>query len=323
MRPVVHSIGGFLGAGKTTTIHRLMMQSDVRTGVVVNDFGALNIDEALIASRGGNVVGLTNGCVCCTIGDDLGGALARLCAVASGLQRIFVETSGVSDPRKTAQIVALEATVTPGRVVTVVNAYDFPTVFKDNYLHDTLKRQIVRADYIMLSHVDVAPEPSYNKTLDALQELGIGCARIVLGGQEDETCFTLSTDSTFAGESEQSRVQGMFHCEEPGPTARQAPPFWQWHWGPDAEGDQFPMSQIQLEHWLASLPPEIVRVKGVVRLLSHNHYSVVHKVGQRHLFSTLDAPPFCGLVVIGRYPSVLARNMGQEFKNFIVKQAKS
>lgn len=72
MKPVVHIIGGFLGAGKTAAINRFMTDSESRTGVIVNDFGALNIDETLIASRGGDVIGLTNGCVCCTMGDDLG-----------------------------------------------------------------------------------------------------------------------------------------------------------------------------------------------------------------------------------------------------------
>ena len=65
-------IGGFLGAGKTTLINRLLKSADRRWGVLVNDFGAINIDAELIASRDGDSVALTNGSVCCGMGEDHG-----------------------------------------------------------------------------------------------------------------------------------------------------------------------------------------------------------------------------------------------------------
>lgn len=69
-------IGGFLGAGKTTLLnHLLTLAQGRRLAVLVNDFGALNIDAALVASRDGSTIALTNGCVCCQIGDDLTAAL--------------------------------------------------------------------------------------------------------------------------------------------------------------------------------------------------------------------------------------------------------
>ncbi|MEO8937593.1 MAG: GTP-binding protein, partial [Burkholderiaceae bacterium] len=69
-------IGGFLGAGKTTLLNRLLRESQgQRLAVLVNDFGTLNIDAELVASNAGDTIALTNGCVCCSIGDDLTTAL--------------------------------------------------------------------------------------------------------------------------------------------------------------------------------------------------------------------------------------------------------
>ena len=65
-------IGGFLGAGKTTLLNRLLAAAAGRRfAVLVNDFGALDIDGRLVAAHGGDTVALANGCLCCTIGDSL------------------------------------------------------------------------------------------------------------------------------------------------------------------------------------------------------------------------------------------------------------
>ena len=72
-------ISGYLGAGKTTLINKLLSHPALPqdTAVLVNDFGDINIDESLIrsASADGTVIGLSNGCICCSISDDLSKAL--------------------------------------------------------------------------------------------------------------------------------------------------------------------------------------------------------------------------------------------------------
>src|SRR5689334_11982857 len=74
-------IGGFLGAGKTTLVNALLAQpGGARLAVLVNDFGAVNIDASLIAAREGDTIALSNGCVCCAMGDDLGRGIAALLA---------------------------------------------------------------------------------------------------------------------------------------------------------------------------------------------------------------------------------------------------
>lgn len=72
-------IGGFLGAGKTTLLnHWLSASRGVRMAVLVNDFGAINLDAELVRSRSGDTIALSNGCVCCQIGNDLAQAFIRV-----------------------------------------------------------------------------------------------------------------------------------------------------------------------------------------------------------------------------------------------------
>ena len=98
-------IGGFLGAGKTTLLNHWLRHADgQRLAVLVNDFGALNIDAGLIKAHSGDTIALTNGCVCCQIGDDLSMALIGVLQQRERFDAVVVEASGVSDPWRIAQL---------------------------------------------------------------------------------------------------------------------------------------------------------------------------------------------------------------------------
>ncbi len=93
-------IGGWLGAGKTTLLNRLLRAADAgeRIAVLVNDVGEVNLDVDLVASRDGDTVELTNGCVCCTIGDSLSATLRDLVLGDRPPDRVVVEASGIAEP---------------------------------------------------------------------------------------------------------------------------------------------------------------------------------------------------------------------------------
>ena len=92
-------IGGYLGAGKTTLVNRLLSDSGGRRlAVLVNDFGAINVDAGLVSSRSGETISLTNGCVCCSMGGELLFELAGLRDRDDPPEHVIIEASGVGDP---------------------------------------------------------------------------------------------------------------------------------------------------------------------------------------------------------------------------------
>ena len=100
------TIGGFLGAGKTTLVNHILRNAGgQRIVVFVNDFGAINIDYDLIETEDTDRVSLSNGCVCCSLNDDLIGAIIGFCE-GDPPDAFIVEASGVADPRALDQSIA-------------------------------------------------------------------------------------------------------------------------------------------------------------------------------------------------------------------------
>jgi G3E family GTPase len=100
----VSIVGGFLGAGKTTLVNHLLASGGTRFGVIVNEFGTLGVDGALIETlEQGDVTELANGCLCCFGRDDLVEALIKLGLRDDPPEHILIELSGVADPVPVAQ----------------------------------------------------------------------------------------------------------------------------------------------------------------------------------------------------------------------------
>ncbi|HTE81916.1 MAG TPA: GTP-binding protein [Reyranella sp.] len=145
-------IGGFLGAGKTTLLNRLLAGGTGRRfAVLVNDFGALDIDGRLVAEHGGDTIALANGCVCCTIGDSLIETLVKMAEMPDRFDHIVVEASGVADPARIADLAVLEPRLIRDGVVVVVDAWDVRARAEDQRIGDTVVRQIKAADLIVLN----------------------------------------------------------------------------------------------------------------------------------------------------------------------------
>ena len=94
-------VTGYLGSGKTTHINRRLKQAEgIRYAVLINDFGDLNIDVELIEDQTASSINLMNGCVCCSIGNDVEGALEQLRAVSNSIDWVLLEASGVADSKR-------------------------------------------------------------------------------------------------------------------------------------------------------------------------------------------------------------------------------
>ncbi len=153
-------LGGFLGAGKTSLLnHLLRTQQRERVLVMVNDFGAINIDAELIASGAPGmpegIISLTNGCVCCAVGGDLMQAFLKVLQLPDPPGRILVEASGVGDPARIAQIGRAGAGFRCEGVVTVADAEAVRRLAADRYVGDTVRAQLQAADLVLLNKADL------------------------------------------------------------------------------------------------------------------------------------------------------------------------
>ena len=155
MIPVV-VLAGFLGAGKTTLLNHLLRTSGgTRIGVVVNDFGQINIDAFAVSAQVDSMVSLSNGCLCCAVdGTELDGMLAKL--AAADLDVIVIEASGLAEPSALVRMVLQAPDVSYGGLIYVVDAVEFAAV-------PHLSRDLEHADLVVLNKVDrVASLPSFD-----------------------------------------------------------------------------------------------------------------------------------------------------------------
>lgn len=119
------AITGHLGAGKTTVTNHLLTRPGARLGVVVNDFGEINVDAALVTGQIDEAAAISGGCLCCL--PDSGGlddALAKLAHPRLRLDAILVEASGIADPIALARLIRYSGVdrVRPGGLIEVVDA---------------------------------------------------------------------------------------------------------------------------------------------------------------------------------------------------------
>jgi G3E family GTPase len=149
-------LGGWLGAGKTTLVNRLLRAAGGRRiAVLVNDFGEAGIDADLIESRDGSVMNLAGGCVCCAIGSDLLEALIALPRKGVPFDLVLVETSGVALPASVARAARLAPGVEVEGVVVLVDAETVRARADDRHVGDMVRQQLAEADLLLLNKVDL------------------------------------------------------------------------------------------------------------------------------------------------------------------------
>lgn len=150
---------GFLGAGKTTLLNRILNgQHGLRVGVLVNDFGAINIDAELVEGVEENTIRLSNGCVCCEVRDDLVSSLEQFLTRTEAVEYVILEASGVADPEGIVMTFLNQRYERLLRLDSITCLVDAEGIFADgdNERLNMLKmRQIGFADLVVLNKVDL------------------------------------------------------------------------------------------------------------------------------------------------------------------------
>lgn len=248
-------IGGYLGAGKTTLLNRVLEEPGARRlGVIVNDFGELGIDADRLAGDGDGVVNLPNGCVCCTLGDDLHGALMTLTAADPSPDQIVIEASGVAEPRA----VAAWSTVPPfepGGVVVVAAADSVRERSRDRYVGGEVTRQLAAADLLVVSKADLLPLVDVPAVVKWCAETS-GGAPVIIAGFGD-----VPTDVVLGLRPDLSAEAGAESSPPEGSHDHAHLAYGRWAW----ESDQ-PVRRAAVDDFLARIPPSVLRLKGIVAL---------------------------------------------------------
>lgn len=158
MIPVV-LLTGFLGSGKTTLLNHLLGSArGTRIGVVVNDFGQINVDAMAVAGQVDSMVALDNGCLCCVADtSDIDEMLGKL--AGAQLDVIVIEASGLADPQTMVRklLASADPRVRYGGLVTVLDAAGFA---ETHDRHPELAKALKIADLLVVNKVDLAGSPA-------------------------------------------------------------------------------------------------------------------------------------------------------------------
>ncbi|OFI38147.1 cobalamin biosynthesis protein CobW [Arthrobacter sp. SW1] len=159
---------GYLGAGKTSLLNHLLRQPGARVGVIVNDFGDINVDAGLVTGQIDEPASISGGCICCL--EDAGGlddALDRLSAPRLALDVIIIEASGLAEPLTLRQLVQTTAVerVRFGGLVDVIDAVEH---FRTVDTKDLPPLRYSAASLAIVNKLDLVPAPEREETLERI-----------------------------------------------------------------------------------------------------------------------------------------------------------
>jgi G3E family GTPase len=162
---------GFLGAGKTTLLNRILNgEHGLRVAVLVNDFGSINIDADLVVGVEDDVISLANGCVCCTMRDDLSEAVTSVIERPERPEYILLEASGVADPSGIAVTFLNPNLRERVRLDSITCVVDADQVFAAPEQMELKIRQVAFSDMVLLNKVDLVDEEQHTKIREWLDK---------------------------------------------------------------------------------------------------------------------------------------------------------
>ncbi|RZM27208.1 MAG: GTP-binding protein [Pedobacter sp.] len=177
---------GFLGAGKTTLLNQIITRKpETRFAIVENEIGEMSIDAELVVKGATELVELNNGCLCCSLNDDIFEVLNELWDKREQWDHLIIEATGIADPANIAQPFLTMEEVKRGyvlkRVICVVDAEQI-----EDQLRDTQEaiQQIVFSDLILLNKTEKV-SPEYLAELQVTLKTINPFATVYIGTQED------------------------------------------------------------------------------------------------------------------------------------------
>jgi G3E family GTPase len=316
---------GFLGAGKTTLLNRILSGNHgLRVGVLVNDFGSINIDAELVVGVDDNMISLTNGCVCCQIRDDLVESVVSLLARPEAVEYILLEASGVADPAgifATFSDMSVRDRIRLDSVTCVVDADQVFAHPEYPPLLDLKLMQVGFADMLILNKVDLAGPEQVGK-VRAWLDKHFNRLRIV----ETNYCAVPYEILLGVGRFDPTRAGLNAHashdcsnpsCHDDSHAHDHSTVFSTWSYETNE-----PLALEVLREKLRKLPGSVYRAKGVIyNSDSPKRRAVLQVVGRRVDISFQDdwgeRSPRTQIVAIGAAGSIDADSLERTFASCI------
>lgn len=282
-------LAGFLGAGKTTLLNHILKQSlGLRIGVIVNDFGAVNVDSLLVAQQTDEKVELSNGCMCCTLGEGgIDETLEQLAYSGSPIDAIVIEASGIAEPGEIAFLVQASKNklVELAGIVYMVDTENFASVRQD------IAEHMKMADIILLNKTDLVDAHRLQEVVKASEQLNSRAPIVpIKHGQFDPKVL-------FDIKQPQVVQLSLMHAAEDHSDHLHT------HYHSVSFETEKPLDPIKAQAFLKQPPRGVYRMKGFAYfgMKGYEQKFVVQMVGKRHELRTEEwiDKPSTQLVCIG------------------------
>ena len=282
---------GFLGAGKTTWLNRILgSQRALRSAVLVNEFGDVGIDHELVVATSDSMVELSNGCICCSINGELQEAVHRVLERPEPIDLIVVETTGLADPLPVALTFLagdLRDRLRLDSIITLIDAEHFSATALESPI---ARAQVVYGDILLLKKADLVDEQRLNAVEAELRAIKTD-ARILRSSRGEVPLALLLSVGLFESDrlaSLQAQEEHHHHHghEHHHPHTPELEGFNSVSLAVDA-----PFDLRRFQHFLDNqLPESVFRAKGVLWFRETERRHLFHLCGKRFTIDDSDWP---------------------------------
>ena len=289
----ITAITGFLGAGKTTLLNYILTHSQgLKFGVVVNDYGDINIDNELVAAKTEDKLELTNGCICCSLKTlDLQSAIDQFTHPSAQIDYILIEASGLAQPKDLALTLrnTIGLRVRLDGIITVLDGFNLE---KNAASSDIATEQIEYTDFVLINKTDLIPKDKVKQIRQLIRSINPKARILETSHGEIDLHLVLDQDVFLSHNPDMTEHHDHEHVHESFETF-------------SFEADQ-PLHPMRFQEFVnTQLPTSVYRAKGFIDLGSKGHHRkyILQVVGTRAEITYdnwHDETPATRLVFIGR-----------------------